>query len=177
VHRLQGKAGAPREDLRLTAATILAAALLLLPPTPARAAGPDKPDLAELRSRERELEERRALAMRKIEERLQNQSIESDDAILERDRVAREYQAELSRLQAQEDDAYRALSGSRRSRHGGAGANPASNPALPRIPSQSIVTYPPKGEAGDPAPAQTTQPVDPEGRQKNVGFGTRELEF
>jgi hypothetical protein len=97
------------------------------------------------------------------------ETLDAGDAVMERSRINHEYQFELNALRTQQEQAYRALDDRRKPARDG--SSKGYGPATPRLPSQSVVTYP---QDGEPAPAETTQPGD---RHKNVGFGTRELEF
>jgi hypothetical protein len=124
------------------------------------------PTLSELRDRQRDLDTRRERDLRSIQAKLQTQSIDPDEAIMERSRINRDYYNEVSSLRREQDEVFRSLEEKRKPARAGNGSS-----ALPRFQSQSVVTYP---QDGEPAPAETPQA---EGRQKNVGFGTRELEF
>lgn len=126
------------------------------------------PTLSELRERQNDIELRRERALRSIRERQQAQTLDPDEALMERSRINRDYQNEISAVRALQVDAYRLLEDKRKPARSSSGNH---NSAIPRIQSQSVVTYP-QGEGL--APAETPQA---EGRQKNVGFGTRELEF
>ena len=83
-----------------TAAATLSAPRLALAGDTAR-----KPSTAELRESEQQLESRREFALRRVEEHLRDQTIDADDAVMERTKIDREYKAELGALLQQEKSA------------------------------------------------------------------------
>jgi hypothetical protein len=134
-------------------------------------AGSPATDLHELHERERQLEQHREQSLRKIQQRIEAQTLDAEGAVMARSKVNHDYQNAMNHLRSQQDAAYRALGEKRRPRRDGSGSG--VNPAIPRIPSQSVITYP---QGGEPETEGGSAP-QAEGRQKNVGFGTNELEF
>lgn len=151
-----------------------------LPPLAALAADPAASQSAQafqsLRDKERQIHERHEQALQSLQTRINAGGVEADYAVMERDRLNRQYQRELGETRAGMQSAYQAMEDAEakasRSKGGGSSRGLSGNSALPRFQSQSVISYPPSPE---------TPPADEkpqaEGRQKNTGFGTRELEF
>ena len=155
--------------------------LLLLAPAGPKPASADAsgaptqslPEIHELREMERAVETRHTNRMREIQDGLTIQSYDSDTALMLRIKADQEYKTNMEQLRLQEQDTYRAMD-AKQARSGNGTVAPAPvSPAVPRFESQSIITYP----QSDPAAQPTEETPRHEGQQKNVGFGTRELEF
>jgi hypothetical protein len=162
----------------LSVGTLLTlAAALSLPLSRVALAGPagsPAQSLAELQTMEQAVENRHTLRMREIQDALSIQAYDSDTALMLRMKADQEYKASMETLHAQEQSAYRAMDA--KQAHSGSGSAPAPaapNPALPHFESQSVITYPQSDPEGPPAEEKPRR----EGQQKNVGLGTRELDF
>lgn len=157
----------------VAAATALAAADA--PSALAAGNAPDAPSLSELRERERSAEEHRGRELRSLEQGVAAGAVDPDAASDRRFRIEQAYRRELDALGAARDQALQGLEAQVGRKRGAGGTNPkGASSALPRIPSQSVIMFP-GADAGAEAPSDG-EPAR-EGRQKNVGFGTRELEF
>lgn len=140
----------------------------------ADSSAPQGHSLDEIREMREVVETKHSQRMREIQDGLTIQSYDADTALMYRMKEDQIYKDRLQQLQAEEQQAYRALDAKQAPRPGGGDNRAPTSPAIPRIQSQSVVTYPPNADPD--APAAEDKPAR-EGSQKNAGFGTRELEF
>jgi hypothetical protein len=129
--------------------------------------------LAELREMQQSVETRHSQKLQDIQNALAIQSYDSDTAIMLRMKAEQEYKSQMEQLRLEQQAAYNAMDSKQRAASDATGSRtPSTNAAIPHFQSQSVITYP-QGEGAAPTEEKPVR----EGQQKNVGFGTRELQF
>ncbi len=128
---------------------------------------------SEIRELQRKLDATHAGRIKSLESRVEAGTIDPADARDQRNRLEREYGQLANDLRAQYEDAMRNFEKGGRSPSRGYSDNtrPTGNAAIPRIPSTSVVDF-----TNPDTPPREEKPSR-EGESRNVGFGTRELEF
>jgi hypothetical protein len=131
---------------------------------------------AELRDMQRQVELGHSKALKRLDDGLVAQTVDAADGPGLRAKIESEFQSRMELIKEQKA----ALAAPASPYKGAAGAPSISvgTTGLPRIESQSTITYPthPTNPAGDETTSVEEKPTR-EGRQQNVGLGTRELEF
>jgi hypothetical protein len=166
--RARGAGYTIKMSLRILSAIALLTAFFVS--AGSRAAEPSAPTLTEIREDAAKVEERHRRELEVLERGLSSQAIEADNAVMTRARIEREYREGMELVLEKRALLEKSMDAMAKSKSGGGNSTPAINPALPRIPSTSVMSYPP-----DSAPRE--EKPSAEGRQKNVGLGVRELEF